>query len=175
MFTGIIEHTGTIIKVAESGKNRTFWINSLISNELEIDQSVSHDGICLTVESVDGELHQVTAVHETLSKSTAGSWKQGDTLNLERCLTMGDRLDGHLVQGHVDGTGKLEKKKTMAGSWELSFSFPEAFAALMIEKGSISVNGISLTSYNVGNDHFSVAIIPYTYEHTNLQYLKEGE
>jgi riboflavin synthase len=120
-------------------------------------------------------LHQVSAVHETLLKTTAGKWKEGSALNLERCMTMGDRLDGHLVQGHVDGRGKLEEKKSLSGSWELTFSFPEEFAPLMIEKGSICLNGISLTSFNVTRHSFTVAIIPYTYEHTNLQYLRVEE
>jgi riboflavin synthase len=175
MFTGIIENLGTVIKVKESGKNRTFWINSIISSELDIDQSIAHDGVCLTVESVDGQLHQVSAVHETLVKTTAQEWKEGTTLNLERCMTLGDRLDGHLVQGHVDGKGKLLQKKSLDGSWEFTFGFPPEFAPLMIEKGSICLNGISLTSFNVGRDHFTVAVIPYTYEHTNLQYLRDGE
>jgi riboflavin synthase len=175
MFTGIIENVGTIIKVKETGKNRTFWVNAVITTDLEVDQSVSHDGVCLTVESIDGDLHQVSAVHETLLKTTAGKWKEGSALNLERCMTMGDRLDGHLVQGHVDGRGKLEEKKSLSGSWELTFSFPEEFAPLMIEKGSICLNGISLTSFNVTRHSFTVAIIPYTYEHTNLQYLRVEE
>jgi riboflavin synthase len=175
MFTGIIETLATVIKVKESGQNKTFWVNSTISPDLQVDQSIAHDGICLTVESVDGNLHQVSAVHETLIKTTAGEWKEGTTINLERCMTLGDRLDGHMVQGHVDGTGRLLQKNDLEGSWEFTFSYPAGFAALMIEKGSITVNGISLTSFNVGKDNFTVAIIPYTYEHTNLQYLKEGE
>ena len=175
MFTGIIETLATVIKVKESGRNKTFWLNSTISPDLQVDQSIAHDGICLTVESVDGNLHQVSAVHETLIKTTAGEWKEGTTINLERCMTLGDRLDGHMVQGHVDGTGRLLQKKDLEGSWEFTFSYPSGSAALMIEKGSITVNGISLTSFNVGKDNFTVAIIPYTYEHTNLQYLKEGE
>ena len=175
MFTGIIETLATVIKVKESGQNKTFWVNSAISPDLQVDQSIAHDGICLTVESVDSNLHQVSAVHETLIKTTAGEWKEGTTINLERCMTLGDRLDGHMVQGHIDGTGRLLQKKSLEGSWEFTFSYPAAFAALMIEKGSITVNGISLTSFNVGKDNFTVAIIPYTYEHTNLQYLKEGE
>ena len=175
MFTGIIETLATVIKVTESGRNKTFWVNSVISPDLQVDQSIAHDGICLTVESVDANLHQVSAVHETLIKTTAGHWKEGTTINLERCMTLGDRLDGHMVQGHVDGTGRLLQKKNLEGSWEFTFSYPAGFAALMIEKGSITLNGISLTCFNVGRDNFTVAIIPYTYEHTNLQYLKEGE
>jgi riboflavin synthase len=175
MFTGIIETLATVIKVKESGRNKTFWVNSTISPDLQVDQSIAHDGICLTVESVDANLHQVSAVHETLVKTTAGEWKEGTTINLERCMTLGDRLDGHMVQGHVDGTGRLLQKKNLEGSWEFTFSYHAGFAALMIEKGSITVNGISLTSFNVGKDNFTVAIIPYTYGHTNLQYLKEGE
>ena len=175
MFTGIIETLATVIKVKESGRNKTFWVNSTISPDLQVDQSLAHDGICLTVESVDANLHQVSAVYETLIKTTAGEWKEGTAINIERCMTLGDRLDGHMVQGHVDGTGRLLQKKNLEGSWEFTFSYPAGFAALMIEKGSVTVNGISLTSFNVGKDNFTVAIIPYTYEHTNLQYLKEGE
>ena len=175
MFTGIIEALGTITEVKESQANRSFWIRSPITKELKVDQSVSHNGVCLTVESVVGDVHRVTAVNETLIKTNLGSWKAGDTINLERSVTFSGRLDGHIVQGHVDATALLSKKEDMKGSWELTFSYPEAFAALVIEKGSISVNGISLTVFGVTNNSFKVAIIPYTYEHTNLQHLSVSD
>jgi len=139
-----------------------------------VDQSVSHNGVCLTVEAVIGDWHQVTAIEETLEKSDLSSWKPGDHINIERCLPMNGRLDGHFVQGHVDCTATCTTLVTKAGSWEYTFRFPDSFAELIIEKGSISVNGISLTAFAVGLDHFSVAIIPYTFEHTNMNGLKEG-
>jgi riboflavin synthase len=175
MFTGIIENAGIIEKVKESGGNRTFWVRSPLAPDLKVDQSLSHNGICLTVEAIEGDTYQVTAVAETLAKTNAGSWKTGDLLNLERAMVMNGRLDGHLVQGHVDTTGTCIRVEDQAGSWLFEFSFPDRFAHLVIEKGSISVNGISLTAWNVTNNSFSVAIIPYTFEHTNLKQVKPGD
>lgn len=175
MFTGIIEVLGHVETVAEKGTNRSFWIQSPVTQELKIDQSVAHNGVCLTVEAIEDSRYQVTAVAETLQKTTLGNWKQGTAVNLERSLLPSSRLDGHFVQGHVDTVGICQSITDKNGSWELIFSFPERFAALVIEKGSICINGISLTAFNVTNSTLTVAIIPYTWEHTNLQYLKEGD
>lgn len=162
-------------EVLENGSNRSFRISSPISNELKIDQSLSHNGICLTVEHAGNGSHQVTAIAETLAKTNAANWKKGDTINLERAMTMDTRLDGHLVQGHVDSVARCTAMENMDGSWKISFSFPGQFSALMIEKGSVCVNGISLTAFDVIQNNFSVAIIPYTWEHTNLQHISVGE
>lgn len=175
MFTGIIESAGTIEKVTETGGNRSFLVRSPLSRELKVDQSLSHNGICLTVERISGESYQVTAVAETLAKTNAGAWQEGDLVNLERAMVMNGRLDGHLVQGHVDTTGTCVRIEDQDGSWLFEFSFPPSFAHLVIEKGSIAVNGISLTAWNVQKDRFSVAIIPYTFEHTNLKQLRPGQ
>jgi riboflavin synthase len=172
MFTGIVETTGIIQEVKETGSNKTFLVRSGISNDLNIDQSISHNGVCLTVEAVIDGAHRVTAIDETLKKTNLGDWKTGDLVNLERCLPMNGRLDGHLVQGHVDTTGKCLSIKEKNGSWEYRFSFSKKFAPLVIEKGSISVNGISLTAFKVDKSAFSVAIIPYTFEHTNIRSVK---
>lgn len=172
MFTGIIEAMGTIEKIETRGTNKTFWIGSPLSCELKIDQSLSHNGVCLTVEQATGAAHQVTAVQETLDKTSLDTWKPGDMVNLERCMQLHGRLDGHLVQGHVDATAQVTDIQDRNGSWEFSFSFPPQFAHLVIEKGSISLNGISLTIFDVGSSQFTVAIIPYTYEHTNLSRLR---
>jgi riboflavin synthase len=175
MFTGIIEALGTVTKDESKGTNKTFWIASPISDQLKIDQSLSHNGVCLTVEEITNGTHRVTAVQETLEKSNLGRLEVGDTINLERCLAMNGRLDGHLVQGHVDSIGTLVTNNNLQGSWELTFSFDPAFANLVIEKGSISLNGISLTVFNVTDFGFSVAVIPYTYEHTNIRNLQPGD
>ena len=174
MFTGIIESQGIIKEIRENGTNLQFWIKSPISSKLKTDQSVSHDGVCLTVESVKGSRHKVTAVAETLQKTNLSAWQVGHTVNLERCLKLGDRLDGHLVQGHVDTTGVCINKVEKDGSWEYQFNYDPSFAKYLIEKGSITVNGISLTAYNTTVDSFSVAIIPYTFKHTNLKLLESG-
>jgi riboflavin synthase len=175
MFTGIIETSATVQEISHSGTNKSFWISSPLSHQLKIDQSVAHDGVCLTVEAVEGDRHRVTAVLETLEKSNLGSWKPGAIVNIERCLKPSDRLDGHFVQGHVDTKGEVLEKKDLQGSWQFTFSFPEAFASLLIEKGSVAVNGISLTVFNLTGHSFSVAIIPYTYGHTNLQQVAKGD
>ena len=175
MFTGIIEAIGITKEVIQQGSNLTFWIESSLSNELKIDQSVSHNGVCLTVEEIAGNAHRVTAIDETLQKTNLATWKQGTIINIERCLKMDSRLDGHMVQGHVDSTALCLKKEQKDGSWEFEFEFPKKFAELIIEKGSICVNGISLTAFRVKKKHFTVAIIPYTYTHTNMQTLEEGD
>lgn len=175
MFTGIIEVMGSVVKIDGQGTNRTFWISSSVSDQLKVDQSLSHNGVCLTVEEISDGSHRVTAVQETLDKSNLGLWKPSQHINLERCLPFNGRLDGHVVQGHVDATGTLLEKNDLIGSWQFSFSFPEQFASLIIEKGSICLNGISLTAFNVARDTFSVAIIPYTYHHTNMQQLFPGD
>ncbi|ULQ54788.1 riboflavin synthase [Flavihumibacter fluvii] len=168
MFTGIIEDQGIIQQIETRGSNRTFWVKSQISNELSIDQSLAHNGVCLTVESVAGGCHSVTAIAETLQKTNLGLWQVNDTINLERCITMNGRIDGHFVQGHVDCTAECIARTDRSGSWEFRFRIPEQFAGLIIEKGSIAINGISLTIFNVGNNEFSVAIIPYTFTHTTM-------
>ena len=175
MFTGIIENTGIIKGITIIKSNKVFWISSPFVDELKIDQSLSHNGVCLTVEEVKNGMHRVTAIEETLIKTNLGNWQKGNTINLERCMRLNDRLDGHIVQGHVDCTAecfKIDKKK---GSWEFNFSFPGQFAKYIIDKGSITVNGISLTLFNISINTFTVAIIPYTYEHTNMNCLKKGD
>lgn len=174
MFTGIIETTGKIVLVEQNGSNKSFLVASPISAELKIDQSVSHNGVCLTVEEVVDNQHRVTAIKETLDKTDLNTWKAGDTVNLERCLAFNGRLDGHVVQGHVDATAVCTGVKALNGSWQYSFEFPAEFAPYIIEKGSISLNGISLTVFNVTRNGFDVAIIPYTFEHTNIQFIQAG-
>ena len=175
MFTGIIEALGTIESVAIDRTNKTFWINSNISSQLKIDESLCHNGVCLTVEDIKDNKYQVTAIQETLEKTNLQNWKQGDVINLERAMQMNGRIDGHIVQGHIDGTGKCILKKDLDGSFEFIFSFDEDKAALIIEKGSICVNGVSLTAFNVSRNTFTVAIIPYTFKHTNFKNIKEGD
>lgn len=175
MFTGIIESIAEVKEVIINGSNKTFWLDSPISAELKIDQSVSHNGICLTVEEINSSSHRVTAIEETLKKTNAGIWEKGILVNLERCLRLNDRIDGHLVQGHVDTTGVCLSRKEKGGSWLFEFEFPKKFANLIIEKGSICVNGISLTAFNVKKRTFSVAVIPYTFEHTNIKSVKESD
>lgn len=175
MFTGIVETQGILRETMYSGRNKTMWIESPVSRELSVDQSVSHNGICLTIEEVIDDRHRVTAIAETILKSNVESWKVGANINLERCMLMTSRIDGHIVQGHVDTTGRCVSVTEKHGSTEYRIYFPENFAALVIEKGSICLNGISLTAFNVGIDELSVAIIPYTFEFTNMKYIQEGE
>ncbi|MEI9944369.1 MAG: riboflavin synthase [Chitinophagaceae bacterium] len=175
MFTGIIEAVGTVKEVISNGSNRTFWVESSLSGEFKVDQSVSHSGACLTIEEIKNGRHRITAIDETLQKTNLGSWIPGVRVNLERSLTLQQRLDGHIVQGHVDATGTCIKKKEKNGSWEFEFEFPKKFAELIIEKGSVCVNGVSLTAFNVKKKSFCVGIIPYTIEHTNLKELKEKD
>jgi len=174
MFTGIIETVGKVKEVISQGANKTFWIQSALSSELKIDQSLSHDGVCLTVEDIKGDTHKVTAVAETLKKTSLQGWATGINVNLERSLLLSSRLDGHLVQGHVDATGMCKKIKDANGSREFTFSYPKNFSRLLIEKGSICINGVSLTCFSLKKDSFKVAIIPFTLEHTNMQSLKPG-
>jgi riboflavin synthase len=175
MFTGIIENTGIVEAIETSGTNKTFWISSPLSNELKIDQSLSHSGVCLTIEEIKDGMHRVTAIEETLLKTNLKQLHTGAVVNLERCMQMNGRLDGHIVQGHVDTVATCSELTEKDGSWEYSFIFPEVFAHLVIEKGSISLNGTSLTIFNVGVNTFTVAIIPYTYHHTNMNTLKKGD
>ena len=175
MFTGIVETQGIIRKITEKGTNKTFWIKSSISAKLKPDQSVAHDGVCLTIEEVKGNRHRVTAIAETLSKTNMGEWQEGSIVNLERCLKINDRLDGHFVQGHVDSIAICTDKKEKDGSWEFSFQFPLKFSELIVEKGSITVNGISLTAFNVSGNSFDVAIVPYTFRHTNMSTVNVGQ
>lgn len=171
MFTGIVEQTGIIDSIKASGSNITLKINTPLAAELKVDQSVSHSGVCLTVESVETGSYTVTAIAETLEKTNIGSWKKGGVVNLERCLRFDGRLDGHIVQGHVDTVAVCTRREEKNGSWEFSFSFDPKFATLVIEKGSITLNGISLTIFNVMNNSFTVAVIPYTFDHTNMNML----
>jgi riboflavin synthase len=174
MFTGIIECIGKVVAVSENGTNRSFWVASNISDQLKIDQSVSHSGVCLTVDELAPGKHRVTAIAETLSKTNLGQWTTDTVVNLERCMVMNGRLDGHIVQGHVDTVALCIEQKEMDGSWVYTFRFPIEFAALVIEKGSISVNGISLTCFNVTSDTFTIAVIPYTFENTNIGGVNTG-
>ena len=173
MFTGIIEDLGEIKEISIEKSNRVFFIKSDIASELKIDESVSHNGICLTVENIKKDVYSVTAIQETLEKTNAALWNPGDTINLERSMKMNGRLDGHIVQGHVDGTAICTERKDREGSIEFTFQFGENFAPLIIEKGSVCINGVSLTAFNVGKNNFTVAIIPYTLSHTNFKTLME--
>lgn len=175
MFTGIIEATGRVVNLQREGQNLHMQIASAISDELTVDQSVAHNGVCLTVTQTEKGIHYVTAIFETLQKSNLGSVRVGSVINLERCMKIGDRLDGHIVQGHVDTTAILSEIEDQKGSFLLTFSIDPEISKYIINKGSISVNGVSLTVVTAGNDHFSVAIIPYTWEHTNFNRLKTGE
>jgi riboflavin synthase len=175
MFTGIVETQGIIKKMTAKGANKTFWIKSAISSKLKVDQSISHDGVCLTVEEIKGNRHRVTAIAETLNKTNMAEWREGTIINLERCLKINDRLDGHFVQGHVDAVAICIDKKEKDGSWEFSFQYPSKFGQLIIEKGSVALNGISLTAFNVSPDTFDVAIIPYTYHNTNFNTVNTGQ
>jgi len=175
MFTGIIECLGFIKEAATSGTNKTFWIESPLSSSFKIDQSIAHDGVCLTIEDVQENVHKVTAVEETLKKTNLNQWEPGHQINIERSLLVTSRLDGHFVQGHVDAVATCKKIKDRMGSHEFQFDFPKKFAELIIEKGSVCVNGISLTAFNVKKNSFTVTIIPYTFEHTNVEFLKKGD
>ena len=174
MFTGIIETTGTIADIISNGTNKTFWVDSPISADLKVDQSVAHSGVCLTVEKVEHGKHQLTAIEETLQKTNLNTWTTGTVVNIERCIAMNGRLDGHIVQGHVDTVATCLQVVDKDGSWKFTFSFDPQFASLVIEKGSIAINGTSLTVFNVTGNTFTVAIIPYTYQHTNIHQIKEG-
>ena len=174
MFTGIIESLGTVKEVRQDQDNVHLTISSSITAELKIDQSVAHNGICLTVVGIDTDSYTVTAIRETIEKTNVGDWKKGDSVNLERAMKLGDRLDGHIVQGHVDQTGVCKSVENANGSWYYTFEYDENLNNNTIEKGSITVNGVSLTVVNSKQNEFSVAIIPYTYEHTNFKNFKVG-
>lgn len=175
MFTGIIEATGIVTELNKTGNNLHITIQSPISNTFKIDQSVSHNGVCLTVVKVADNTHVVTAIEETLIKSNLRVLQIGSNINLERSMQLGERLDGHIVQGHVDTTAILRNSISQDGSWLLTFEMDSAFRNFIVEKGSITLNGVSLTLLNVGDANFSVAVIPYTWEHTNLSQIKTGE
>lgn len=174
MFTGIIESLGAVKEVKKENDNLHITIASSIANELKIDQSVSHNGICLTVVALKDNTYTVTAIRETIEKTNIGNWQIGDTVNLERAMKLGDRLDGHIVQGHVDQTGTCKSIENANGSWYYTFEYDAGLNNITIEKGSITVNGVSLTVVNSKRNEFSVAIIPYTYEHTNFKNFKIG-
>ena len=173
MFTGIIEQIAEVVKVESEGSNVHISLKSTITSELKIDQSVAHNGVCLTVVKINGDKYIVTAIKETLDKSNIGLLLVGSKVNIERCLKVGDRLDGHMVQGHVDQTAKCVEVKKENGSYVYTFKHKES-DNMTVEKGSVCVNGISLTVVNSKDTSFSVAIIPYTHEHTNFHELKEG-
>lgn len=175
MFTGIIETVGVIKSIEKSGTNVDFTIQSKISNELKVDQSVAHNGVCLTVTELTDDWHKVTAVEETLLKTNLGGLVEGDIVNLERCMIANGRFDGHVVQGHVDQIGVCTKKEERDGSWLFDFEYDSALGNVTVEKGSICINGISLTCFNSEDDSFSVTIIPYTMEHTSFKSLKVGD
>jgi riboflavin synthase len=175
MFTGIIETMGRVTDIIEEGTNRRIIIASALSGELKIDQSVAHNGVCLTVVQATPSLHTVVAVEETLAKSTLALWKVGDEVNLERCMLNNGRFDGHIVQGHVDQVGYVKRVKTLDGSWLYDFEYDPSAGNVTVEKGSISINGVSLTCFNSIDGAFTVTIIPYTFEHTNFHQLKEGD
>jgi riboflavin synthase len=168
MFTGIIETLGKVQEVKKEQDNIHITIESALANELKIDQSVAHNGICLTVVAIAGNHYTVTAIGETIKKTNIANWKAGDNINLERAMKLGDRLDGHIVQGHVDQIGSCIVAEETNGSWFYTFEYDADLKNITIEKGSITVNGVSLTVVDSGANNFSVAIIPYTYEHTNF-------
>lgn len=174
MFTGIIETLGRITKIEKDQENLHISVESNITNELKIDQSVAHNGICLTVVVIKGNSYTVTAIKETIQKTNIGSWRVNDLINLERAMKLGDRLDGHLVQGHVDQTGVCTHIRDAKGSIYFTFEYDASLGNITIEKGSITINGVSLTVVNSGINNFSVAIIPYTLEHTNFKNFEVG-
>lgn len=174
MFTGIIEEIGKIVRIEREQANLHLYVKSSFTNELKIDQSVAHNGVCLTVVAIDGDIYQVTAIAETLAKTHLGSLQVGDAVNLERGMLLNTRLDGHIVQGHIDQTGTCSAIQEEAGSTRFTFQYNPSTGNVVIEKGSITVNGVSLTVVDATRDSFSVAVIPYTLAHTNLQHLQIG-
>lgn len=175
MFTGIIETLGEVTKIENEKNNIHIEVKASITNELKIDQSIAHNGVCLTVVGVNNDIYTVTAIEETIKKTNLSQLKVGNKINLERCMQMNGRLDGHIVQGHVDQVGKCLSVKETNGSWSYIFEYNASKENLIVEKGSITINGISLTAFNVNNHSFEVAIIPYTYENTNLHEVKKGD
>ncbi|WP_448823574.1 riboflavin synthase [Capnocytophaga sp.] len=174
MFTGIIEEIGKIVRIEREQANLHLYVKSSFTNELKIDQSVAHNGVCLTVVAIDGDVYQVTAIAETLAKTHLGSLQVGDAVNLERGMLLNTRLDGHIVQGHIDQTSTCTAIQEEAGSTRFTFQYDPSTGNVVIEKGSITVNGVSLTVVDATRDSFSVAVIPYTLAHTNLQHLQIG-
>lgn len=174
MFTGIIETLAEVVSTRKDGGNLVITIQTPLAGELKIDQSVAHNGVCLTVTNIQGDTYETIAVAETLQKSNLGQLTPTQFVNLERAMVFNGRIDGHLVQGHVDSVGECLSCQEQDGSWLYRFRYPKEFAALIVEKGSICMNGISLTVFDVTDDEFSVAIIPYTYEHTNVSKIKAG-
>lgn len=175
MFTGIIEEIGTIKVLKKEANNLHITVESSITDELKVDQSIAHNGVCLTVVSIKDTVYTVTAIDETLLKTNLGQLKEGAKVNLERAMKLGDRLDGHIVQGHVDQTGICTNIEEADGSWIFTFEYNSSLNNITIEKGSITINGVSLTVVNSKESSFSVAIIPYTYEHTNFHTLKVND
>ena len=174
MFTGIIEEIGKIVRIEREQANLHLYVKSSFTNELKIDQSVAHNGVCLTVVAINGDVYQVTAIAETLAKTHLGNLQVGDAVNLERGMLLNTRLDGHIVQGHIDQTGTCTAIQEEAGSTRFTFQYDPSTGNVVIEKGSITVNGVSLTVVDATRDSFSVAVIPYTLAHTNLQHLQIG-
>jgi len=174
MFTGIIETLGIIKNIQKEQDNLHITVSSTLTNELKIDQSVAHNGVCLTVVGIENDCYTVTAIQETIHKTNLGNWGVNDTVNLERAMKLGDRLDGHIVQGHVDQTGICTSIKETQGSWRFTFQYDASLHNITIEKGSVTVNGVSLTVVDSKPNEFSVAIIPYTYKHTNFHAFKVG-
>lgn len=175
MFTGIIEAVGIVKKIEKNGSNIQFTLSCPFVSDLKIDQSLAHNGCCLTVENVDGDSYLVTAINETLEKTNLGTWEEGTAVNLERCMKLDGRLDGHIVQGHIDTTAKVTGIENKNGSYYISFEYDALGNFMTVPQGSVTVNGISLTVASSENFRFSVAIIPYTWEFTNMKYLKIGD
>jgi len=175
MFTGIIEAPGTVTDIKQEGTNKHFVLTCPFTNELKIDQSLAHNGVCLTVVEIENEHYRVTAIDETLKKTNLHSLRVGDEVNLERCMPANGRFDGHVVQGHVDQIAQCLDVKNQDGSWLYTFEYDAGAGNITVEKGSICINGISLTVVNSQENRFTVAIIPYTYEHTNLKAIKPGD
>jgi riboflavin synthase len=174
VFTGIIESIGSIHSIESDQTNVHLWIKSNLTSEIRVDQSIAHNGICLTVVEIDSDMYKVTAIQETILKTNISTWKEDGKVNLERAMILSARLDGHIVQGHVDSVGICTDKEFKDGSWNYTFEIDDSHAALIIEKGSITVNGTSLTCFNITEHSFEVAIIPYTYEHTIMPFVKEN-
>ena len=175
MFTGIIEDMGRVVGIRQHGSNITFDIQSRLAPELKVDQSVAHNGVCLTVISVEEDRYAVTAIDETLQKTNLGQLKEGARINLERCMPANGRFDGHFVQGHVDETGICTGRHEVDGSWLFDFEYSQTSGNITVEKGSITINGVSLTCFSSGENSFRVAIIPYTFEHTTFGSLTPGQ
>lgn len=175
MFTGIIEALGRVRNIEQAGTNKTFDIESHLAPELKIDQSVAHNGVCLTVVAVEGDHYKVTAIDETLQKTSLGQWQEGTAVNLERCMAANGRFDGHIVQGHVDEVAWCRGVEEQEGSWLFDFEYSAESQNITVEKGSITINGVSLTCFNSSKNSFRVAIIPYTFEHTNFHQLQAGD